>query len=95
LETTGDSAARIARGRVFTGLVTSARRETLGRSAHRRNGGVVMTIATMPIPVCVDMLPRDGNSSSSQNGGSVMQWTTPSYTDLRFGFEITMYIATR
>ncbi|HTH61184.1 MAG TPA: pyrroloquinoline quinone precursor peptide PqqA [Paraburkholderia sp.] len=24
-----------------------------------------------------------------------MQWTTPSYTDLRFGFEITMYIATR
>jgi len=25
----------------------------------------------------------------------VMQWTTPSYTDMRFGFEITMYIATR
>ncbi|AOI74720.1 MULTISPECIES: pyrroloquinoline quinone precursor peptide PqqA [Burkholderiaceae] len=24
-----------------------------------------------------------------------MQWTTPSYTDLRFGFEITMYIANR
>ncbi len=24
-----------------------------------------------------------------------MQWTTPAYTDLRFGFEITMYIATR
>ncbi|WP_133664020.1 pyrroloquinoline quinone precursor peptide PqqA [Paraburkholderia sp. BL10I2N1] len=24
-----------------------------------------------------------------------MQWTTPTYTDLRFGFEITMYIATR
>jgi coenzyme PQQ precursor peptide PqqA len=24
-----------------------------------------------------------------------MQWTTPSYTDMRFGFEITMYIATR
>ncbi|AXK67942.1 MULTISPECIES: pyrroloquinoline quinone precursor peptide PqqA [Burkholderia] len=24
-----------------------------------------------------------------------MQWTTPSYTDLRFGFEVTMYIATR
>ncbi|KXV14125.1 pyrroloquinoline quinone biosynthesis protein PqqA [Caballeronia megalochromosomata] len=24
-----------------------------------------------------------------------MQWTTPSFTDLRFGFEITMYIATR
>ncbi|APR40146.1 MULTISPECIES: pyrroloquinoline quinone precursor peptide PqqA [Paraburkholderia] len=24
-----------------------------------------------------------------------MQWTTPSYTDMRFGFEVTMYIATR
>ncbi len=24
-----------------------------------------------------------------------MQWTTPAYTDLRFGFEITMYIANR
>ncbi|WP_447361818.1 pyrroloquinoline quinone precursor peptide PqqA [Burkholderia vietnamiensis] len=24
-----------------------------------------------------------------------MQWSTPAYTDLRFGFEITMYIANR
>ncbi|MEX3954815.1 pyrroloquinoline quinone precursor peptide PqqA [Trinickia symbiotica] len=24
-----------------------------------------------------------------------MQWTPPAYTDLRFGFEVTMYIATR
>ncbi|HEY3535881.1 MAG: pyrroloquinoline quinone precursor peptide PqqA [Trinickia sp.] len=24
-----------------------------------------------------------------------MQWTTPSYSDMRFGFEITMYIANR
>ncbi|WP_087647033.1 pyrroloquinoline quinone precursor peptide PqqA [Caballeronia choica] len=24
-----------------------------------------------------------------------MQWSTPGYTDMRFGFEITMYIATR
>ncbi|MFC0577014.1 pyrroloquinoline quinone precursor peptide PqqA [Paraburkholderia solisilvae] len=24
-----------------------------------------------------------------------MQWTTPSYTDMRLGFEVTMYIATR
>jgi coenzyme PQQ precursor peptide PqqA len=28
-------------------------------------------------------------------GDTVMQWTTPSFTDLRFGFEITMYIANR
>ncbi|MGV2289396.1 pyrroloquinoline quinone precursor peptide PqqA [Trinickia sp. YCB016] len=24
-----------------------------------------------------------------------MTWTPPAYTDLRFGFEITMYIANR
>ncbi|HAV75308.1 MAG: pyrroloquinoline quinone precursor peptide PqqA [Limnobacter sp.] len=24
-----------------------------------------------------------------------MQWTTPSFVDMRFGFEITMYIANR
>ncbi|KAB0583458.1 pyrroloquinoline quinone precursor peptide PqqA [Ideonella dechloratans] len=24
-----------------------------------------------------------------------MTWTTPAYQDLRFGFEITMYIAAR
>jgi coenzyme PQQ precursor peptide PqqA len=26
---------------------------------------------------------------------TAMQWTTPAYTDMRFGFEITMYIANR
>jgi coenzyme PQQ precursor peptide PqqA len=26
---------------------------------------------------------------------TTMQWSTPGYTDMRFGFEITMYIATR
>jgi pyrroloquinoline quinone biosynthesis protein A len=30
-----------------------------------------------------------------EDGGANMQWTTPSYTDIRLGFEITMYIATR
>ncbi|MDR5752927.1 MULTISPECIES: pyrroloquinoline quinone precursor peptide PqqA [unclassified Caballeronia] len=24
-----------------------------------------------------------------------MTWTTPAFTDLRFGFEVTMYIANR
>ncbi|KAA0911945.1 pyrroloquinoline quinone precursor peptide PqqA [Pusillimonas sp. ANT_WB101] len=24
-----------------------------------------------------------------------MTWSTPAYTDIRFGFEITMYIANR
>jgi pyrroloquinoline quinone biosynthesis protein A len=26
---------------------------------------------------------------------TTMQWTKPAFTDLRFGFEITMYIANR
>jgi coenzyme PQQ precursor peptide PqqA len=33
--------------------------------------------------------------SLSFTGDYAMQWTTPQFTDLRFGFEITMYIATR
>ncbi len=32
---------------------------------------------------------------SFNQGEIAMQWTTPSFTDMRFGFEITMYIATR
>ena len=28
-------------------------------------------------------------------GDTPMTWTTPTATDFRFGFEITMYIATR
>jgi coenzyme PQQ precursor peptide PqqA len=27
--------------------------------------------------------------------GGFMKWDTPAFTDMRFGFEITMYIATR
>ena len=26
---------------------------------------------------------------------NIMKWTTPAATDMRFGFEITMYIANR
>ncbi|MDR6406877.1 UNVERIFIED_ORG: coenzyme PQQ precursor peptide PqqA [Burkholderia sp. 1595] len=36
-----------------------------------------------------------GATMCQPHGGTHMQWTTPSYTDMRFGFEITMYIATR
>ncbi len=35
-------------------------------------------------PCCTHKLPE-----------ITMQWTKPEYTDLRFGFEITMYIANR
>ena len=32
---------------------------------------------------------------ANHSGDINMQWTTPAFTDLRFGFEITMYIANR
>ncbi|WP_329958788.1 pyrroloquinoline quinone precursor peptide PqqA [Paraburkholderia sejongensis] len=31
----------------------------------------------------------------SRTRRQLMQWLTPSYTEVRFGFEITMYIANR
>lgn len=34
-------------------------------------------------------------SCQPPKGDFTMQWTTPAFTDLRFGFEITMYIANR
>jgi len=36
-----------------------------------------------------------GFSFTSVFKETVMHWITPAYTDLRFGFEITMYIANR
>lgn len=38
---------------------------------------------------------RRAMGGSSIQGDYDMQWTTPQFTDLRFGFEITMYIANR
>jgi len=35
------------------------------------------------------------HSPPTLEGDSTMTWTTPAYTDIRFGFEITMYIANR
>ncbi|PPK45359.1 coenzyme PQQ precursor peptide PqqA [Trinickia symbiotica] len=41
--------------------------------------------------------PRSSPGASVSNffEETIMQWTPPAYTDLRFGFEVTMYIATR
>jgi coenzyme PQQ precursor peptide PqqA len=42
---------------------------------------------------------RRGHGSRRRGGTTnwrpVMQWMTPAFEDLRFGFEITMYIASR
>jgi coenzyme PQQ precursor peptide PqqA len=34
-------------------------------------------------------------NSSNDHQETIMTWQTPKATDLRFGFEITMYIANR
>lgn len=40
--------------------------------------------------------PRQVSATKSQLRRTVqMKWETPSYTDLRFGFEVTMYIYNR
>lgn len=39
--------------------------------------------------------PVRGTVSTSTTQEMFMTWTTPAATDLRFGFEITMYIANR
>jgi pyrroloquinoline quinone biosynthesis protein A len=47
------------------------------------------------------MPPKPGITSGRRRNAvstmeeSRMQWTTPSYTDVRLGFEIVMYVATR
>lgn len=47
-------------------------------------------------PACTDhrrtCLPVDCTNFKWRH---IMAWTTPVATDLRFGFEVTMYIATR
>ncbi|AVO51089.1 pyrroloquinoline quinone precursor peptide PqqA [Melaminivora suipulveris] len=41
--------------------------------------------------------PRGAHTfrATSTSKETAMQWETPTFTDLRFGFEITMYIANR
>jgi coenzyme PQQ precursor peptide PqqA len=53
---------------------------------------------TPGIDLAFDQYDRFVNAVSQSHVVSqetTMQWTTPAYTDLRFGFEITMYIANR
>jgi coenzyme PQQ precursor peptide PqqA len=55
------------------------------RQRHRRHGACIFEVRL-----------RNGSRSHSNIIKEMnMQWTTPAFTDLRFGFEITMYIATR
>jgi len=53
---------------------------------------VVTRIIALPQSLVFLMLP-DGVQGTTE--GDRMQWSKPSFQDIRFGFEITMYIATR
>jgi len=67
------------------------------------NGWVFWEVSGFGIEVAL----QQGGPVAAQNGDKsafttfanhwrfTMQWTAPSFTDLRFGFEITMYIANR
>jgi coenzyme PQQ precursor peptide PqqA len=46
-------------------------------------------------PVAADSGDRSVITLYANYWRFAMQWTAPSFTDLRFGFEITMYIANR
>jgi coenzyme PQQ precursor peptide PqqA len=60
---------------------------------HRRRAGPLPAAWRIrPHRQIIEAVSRHQPDSS---GGTPMQWTTPSFTDMRFGFEITMYIATR
>ena len=41
------------------------------------------------------MFPRVQSSTGATERRRTMKWQTPTATDFRFGFEITMYVATR
>ena len=46
-------------------------------------------------PLAAENSDRSATILHVNNRRFTMQWTAPSFTDLRFGFEITMYIANR
>jgi coenzyme PQQ precursor peptide PqqA len=46
--------------------------------------------------LCIQHFSRQGQGRLSNTTQEVaMKWSKPSFEDIRFGFEITMYIATR
>lgn len=59
------------------------------RAVFARHGVCIEEVAGTRAKASLRRYPLDNLMETT------MQWTTPSYTDMRFGFEITMYIATR
>lgn len=59
------------------------------------SGGLVAAWARCQHRVGVERSPGSPSGAPTQQRSPPMQWHTPTATDLRFGFEITMYVAAR
>ncbi len=48
----------------------------------------------LPYIVCTERYPdnRNDNFITLTDRRLIMSWNTPEYSDIRFGFEVTMYI---
>ncbi|OLL31507.1 coenzyme PQQ precursor peptide PqqA [Burkholderia sp. SRS-W-2-2016] len=54
-----------------------------------------MELACSGLPSMSAFCRRGGATLFQLMEEARMQWSTPSYTDVRLGFEIVMYVATR
>jgi len=54
-----------------------------------------MTMRLRSANACAIAEQRSAITNYANPHGGDMNWTTPAYTELRLGFEITMYIANR
>jgi pyrroloquinoline quinone biosynthesis protein A len=55
----------------------------------------LMTMRLRSANACAIAEQRSAITNYANPQGGDMNWTTPAYTELRLGFEITMYIANR
>jgi coenzyme PQQ precursor peptide PqqA len=79
--------SRVSRLKIcFAVRAIEPRASCISRSL-RRVGMCLALNSTAAHPVRFSIRP--------QTRRQVMQWITPSYAELRFGFEVTMYIANR
>ena len=66
-------------------------------SPHRANTAMPRRALPRILHVmrCLTALNHPRHLRGATDRRNIMAWTTPAATDLRFGFEVTMYIANR
>ncbi len=69
-------------------------RETRRRSKEWYGGAVFSFQSTMLAPLG-GSYDQGAVNPSNNNRGMTPMWTKPAFTDLRIGFEVTMYFANR